>query len=129
MGQRLGIDLTSVGTVREAVETHGDAYLTRVYTARELADCNGDPARLAGRFAAKEAALKVLRPGPDRPLPWDQIEVVRYPDGHVELELTGLVADHARAEGLTEFVISLTHEGDAACAVVACAEQPLKDGP
>lgn len=118
MGHRVGIDLTSVTAVQEAVTKHGDRYLERVYTPAELVDCGGDAARLAGRFAAKEAAIKVLRPSPSTALPWNQIEVVRAGDGHVELHLSGLAATHAQAEGLTDFAVSLTHEGDAACAVV-----------
>jgi holo-[acyl-carrier protein] synthase len=114
----VGIDLTSVEVVREAVSAHGHRYLDRVYTPAEQADCAGDPARLAGRFAAKEAAVKVLRPAPDEALPWSDIEVVREPDGHVELRLAGLAAAHADAQGLADFAVSLTHEGDAACAVV-----------
>jgi holo-[acyl-carrier protein] synthase len=118
MRPRVGIDLTSVGTVRDAVATHGDRYLQRVYTARELVDCGGDPVRLAGRFAAKEAAIKVLRPSASTAVPWNQIEVVREPDGRVELVLVGRAAARADQQGLTGFSVSLSHEGDAACAVV-----------
>jgi holo-[acyl-carrier protein] synthase len=122
--QRVGIDLTSVSAVREAVVAHGDRYLERVYTARERADCGHDPARLAGRFAAKEAAIKVLRPGPSTALPWSEIEVVREPDGHVELVLAGRVAERAREQCLEGFAVSLTHDGDAACAVVVAQHGP-----
>ena len=117
-GMRVGIDLTSVSGVRDAVAAHGDRYLTRVYTSRELLDCGGDPARLAGRFAAKEAAIKVLRPRQDTALPWSDIEVLRQPGGHVELRLGGSAALRAEQEGLAAFSVSLSHEGDAACAVV-----------
>jgi holo-[acyl-carrier protein] synthase len=118
MAQRVGIDLTSVEQVRDAVRVHGERYLRRIYTPAELADCAGDPARLAGRFAAKEAALKVLRPGRSEALPWSEIEVLRAPDGQVELRLAGRAAAHATAHGLADFAVSLSHEGDAACAVV-----------
>jgi holo-[acyl-carrier protein] synthase len=122
VAQRVGIDLTSVERVREAVAAHGQRYLDRVYTPRERVDCGDDAARLAARFAAKEAAIKVLRPTAATALPWSDIEVVRQPDGHVELVLAGLAAEHAAGQGLTGFAVSLSHEGDSACAVV-CAEQ------
>src|SRR3954468_16585505 len=114
MTSRVGIDLTSVTVVREAVAAHGDHYLNRVYTPQELLDCGGDPARLAGRFAAKEAAIKVLRPARDTALPWSDIEVLRQPGGHVELRLAGFAAQRAEQEGLAGFAVSLSHEGDAA---------------
>lgn len=114
---RVGIDLTSVDDVRAAIEAHGDRYLQRVYAPGELADCGGDPARLAARFAAKEAAVKVLRPT-EHPLPWISICVRRHSTGYPELVLMGLAARQAAAEGLTELALSLTHEGDHAAAVV-----------
>ena len=118
MASRVGIDLASVRDVQEAVAAHGDRYLQRVYTPQELQDCGGDPARLAGRFAAKEAALKVLRPHRDTALPWSDIEVLRHPEGWTELRLAGSAALRAADEGLVAFSVSLSHEGDTACAVV-----------
>jgi holo-[acyl-carrier protein] synthase len=124
MAQRVGIDLTSVDAVRQAVEEHGDGYLERVYTAQEREDCKSDPTRLAARFAAKEAAIKVLRPTVSTSLPWTDIEVVRQAGGHVELLLTGLAAASAAAQGLQGFAVSLTHEGSFACAVVIAHNGP-----
>ncbi len=118
MASRVGIDLASVSDVREAVAAHGDRYLRRVYTPQELLDCGGDPARLAGRFAAKEAAIKVLRPRRDTALPWSDIEVRRHPEGWTELRLAGSALLRAEHEGLDAFSVSMSHEGDTACAVV-----------
>ncbi|MFI4991340.1 MAG: holo-ACP synthase [Solirubrobacterales bacterium] len=123
MPLRVGIDLASVELVRDAIETHGDRYLERVYTARELSDCatgadgRPEPERLAARFAAKEATLKVLRPG-EVGLPLTAIEVVRGPDGAVALELDGPAASLAGDAGISELTLSLTHEDGFAAAVV-----------
>src|SRR2546422_11754093 len=91
MGLRVGVDLVSVDSVRESLATHGEHYLRRVYTEREVHDCTGpdglDPERLAGRFAAKEATLKVLRPG-EVGIAWRTIEVQRDSDGWVQLALS-----------------------------------------
>lgn len=118
MGNRVGIDLVSVRRVREAISAHGERYLQRVYASSELSDCQGDANRLAGRFAVKEATVKVLRPGRDTPLPWTDMEVVRQEDGHVELILSGRAAASACQQGLFDFAISLSHEEGTACAVV-----------
>jgi len=118
---RAGIDLVSVEAVRESLGTHGRHYLDRVYTEREVQDCTGpggvDPERLAARFAAKEAALKVLRPG-DVGLSLSEIELRRSPEGWVDLELSGPAAEIAAATGLSDFSVSITHEGGFASAVV-----------
>jgi holo-[acyl-carrier protein] synthase len=122
VSMRVGIDLVSVDSVRESVRTHAERYLERVYTARELDDCRTpagavDAERLAARFAAKEAALKVLRPG-DVGLSLRSIEVRRAPEGWVELELSGPAATLAAEAGLSSFALSVTHEGGYASAVV-----------
>jgi holo-[acyl-carrier protein] synthase len=119
---RVGIDLVKVSTVGEAIAEHGERYLRRVFTERELADCGGvaapDPLRLAARFAAKEAAAKALRVGPDAAVPWPTIEVVRGPDGAPELELHGHAAEIAAAAGVESLAVSLTHEDGYASSIV-----------
>jgi holo-[acyl-carrier protein] synthase len=118
---RVGTDLVSVEAVRSSIRVHESRYLERVYTARELSDCRTDagvdPRRLAARFAAKEAALKVLRPD-DEAIPWRSIEVRREPSGWVGLELTGAAAALALDAGVSELALSISHEGEFASAVV-----------
>jgi holo-[acyl-carrier protein] synthase len=125
---RVGIDLCSVQDVAESVATFGDRYLQRVYTPDELEYCGRDPAlsseRLAARFAAKEAVVKVLRPLDARP-EWRTIEVQRDPGGWCELSLTGSAAKLAREASITSLSVSLSHEAGLANAVVVAT---LSDG-
>jgi holo-[acyl-carrier protein] synthase len=126
---RVGIDLVSVDSVRESVERHAEHYLQRVYTERELEDCRTpggiDAERLAARFAAKEAALKVLRPG-EVGLSLKAIEVRKSAGGWVEIELAGPAATLASDSGLSNFALSITHEAGYASAVVV-AELDLRN--
>jgi holo-[acyl-carrier protein] synthase len=125
MSARVGIDLVSVDSVRESIDAHGDHYLKRVYTERELSDCaterGVDPERLAARFAAKEAALKVLRPG-EVGLPWNEIEVQRTAEGWVRVQLLGAAAALAASAGIGELALSITHERGLAAAVVVAGK-------
>jgi holo-[acyl-carrier protein] synthase len=119
---RVGIDLVAAEEVRETLRTaHGERYLERVYTDRELEDCRTatgiDPERLAARFAAKEATLKVLPLG-DEGVALNAIEVRREPSGRVHVELSGRAADLAAEAGIAELSMSLTHQGGFAAAVV-----------
>jgi holo-[acyl-carrier protein] synthase len=121
MALRVGTDLVLIDTVRESIESHAEHYLERIYTEREIADCRTakgiDPERLAARFAAKEATLKVLRPR-DQGIPWNTIEVRRDPDGWVELELSGAAAALASEGRISDLSLSIAHEGGFATAVV-----------
>jgi holo-[acyl-carrier protein] synthase len=112
----------SVPAVEESIREHGARYLERVFTPRELADCGGDAQRLAARFAAKEATLKVLRP--TQGVSWLSIEVIRDPAGWVGLELGGVAAELAEEAGIVGLALSLTHEGEYAAAVVVAEIEP-----
>jgi holo-[acyl-carrier protein] synthase len=118
---RVGIDLVAVESVEASVRDHADRYLQRVYTDAEVRDCSTsagvDSERLAARFAAKEATMKVLRIA-DEGVSWRAIEVRRDPSGWTDLNLTGRAADLAREAGLEGFSVSLTHEKGFASAVV-----------
>jgi holo-[acyl-carrier protein] synthase len=128
MSIRVGLDLVSVQTVAESLSTHGERYLHRVYSAAEVADCRTadgvDPEKLAARFAAKEAAFKVLRVG-DEAVAWTDVEVVRDRSGWVSLSISGRAARLAEAAGISELALSLSHEqGCAAAVVVAEINRP-----
>jgi holo-[acyl-carrier protein] synthase len=132
MALRVGTDLVLIDTVRGSISSHGEHYLERVYTEGELKDCRTadgiDAERLAARFAAKEATLKVLRPR-DEGIPWNSIEVRRDPFGWVELELSGPAAVLASQAGVTELSLSIAHEGGFATAVVvACCASGSAEG-
>jgi holo-[acyl-carrier protein] synthase len=123
----VGIDLTLVSDVRDSLAHFGDRYLRRVFTAREYADScsSADPApHLAARFAAKEATLKALKVEGAQP-EWTSMEVRRHPLGWCdEMHLTGSAARLAAHRGVDRLCVSLSHEGDAAVAVVV-ATRPL----
>lgn len=121
---RVGVDLVVVADVAEAVEHFGDRYLHRIFTPHELDCCRADGTSggyampsLAARFAAKEAAVKVLRPVGARP-EWRSIEVCRSGAGWCDLRLTGRAAVLAAEGCIDGWAVSLTHESTMAAAVV-----------
>ena len=118
---RVGSDVLSVQQVTESVARFGERYLQRVYTEHELRSASGSPpvraARLAARFAAKEATIKVLRPVSHQP-DWRSMEVQRHKEGWCTMALSGHAITLAEKAGITELAVSLTHDGDIAAAVV-----------
>jgi holo-[acyl-carrier protein] synthase len=134
MTLRTGIDCVSVSAVQTALDTHGDRYLTRIYTGGERSDCTGADGvlsveRLAGRWAAKEAAVKALRAGAGG-FAWTDVEVLRAPGGHPELMLHGPLRRLASEQGMEDISVSITHESGLAMAiVVAMAERQVSVEP
>ena len=119
---RVGIDLIALREVAASLGRFGVQYEERVFTAQEIAYCRSSPGtvsvgRFAARFAAKEAAIKVLRP--DEPgLDWRSIEVRREPDGSSTLVLHDGASALAAKRGLSQFAVSLSHDDEYATAVV-----------
>lgn len=116
-----GIDITPVHRIGEMVDRHGDHFLGRCFTAREVAYAGDSKRRnehLAARFAAKEAALKALGTGWRHGIAWTDIEVVSDPAGRPSLLVTGKAAEHASALGISSWSVSLSHTGDLAVASV-----------
>ena len=88
----LGMDATEIPRVRRVLARYADRFLHRVFTEAEIAYCmrQRDPVpSLAGRFAAKEAAMKALGTGRSRGVLWKDIEVVRERGHAPQLRLTG----------------------------------------
>jgi holo-[acyl-carrier protein] synthase len=89
----------------------------RLFTEGERRDGNGDPQRLAARFAAKEATMKALGRGIGS-MGWHDVEVVRAASGAPTLRLTASAAALAERYGVARWHVSLTHTDSVAVAMV-----------
>jgi phosphopantetheine--protein transferase-like protein len=108
--------------VAAALGRFGDRYIRRVFTDDESEYCRraAGPAaagRFAARFAAKEAAIKALRPRHPW-TDWRAIEIRRQKSGACVVELHGDAWSLARRRGIERLSLSMTHEGKVAAAVV-----------
>jgi holo-[acyl-carrier protein] synthase len=109
---RVGTDLCAIEDVARALEHFGERYLRRVYSEHEIAECTSRSAvaeALAGRFAAKEAVLKALRPR-DSWAHWRDIEVRRDPAGWCDVVLSGKAAELAEQTNVVALTLSISHE-------------------
>jgi holo-[acyl-carrier protein] synthase len=108
----LGIDVVAIERFEDAIES-SPGFVDRVFTPveREMGH-----ASLAARWAAKEALAKAL--GAPGGLSWQDVEVVRGPNGAPVLTITGTVAARAADLGITGLHLSMTHDAGLASAVV-----------
>lgn len=122
MALLLGIDLTEVGRVARILERWNGRFLERVFLPGELRRGRRHPRafaeHVAGRFAAKEAAMKALGTG-WRGVAFREIVIERDPSGKPRLRLLGRALERARRLGVRETELSITHTADLAAAVVA----------
>ncbi len=108
----LGVDIAEVPRVQAAIERHGQRFLDRIFTPKEIEYCErfkNKFERYAGRFAAKEAAMKALGTGWRRGIRWVDLEVVREQSGRPSISLAGEAAKIAGQLGVKRISISITH--------------------
>jgi holo-[acyl-carrier protein] synthase len=100
----------------------GDRFVARVFAPEEIGACRGRPARhWAARFAAKEAFAKAVR----APwVPWRDVAVVSSPGEPPRLALRGAARDLLERAGARRALVSLSHDGDVAAAVVVVDAGP-----
>ena len=117
----VGLDLTPVPRVAEVLERFRERFLARIFVEGEIQRRRRHPRafaeHVAGRFAAKEAAMKALGTG-WRGVAFREIAIRRSASGKPVLELTGRAAARARVLGVVESEVSITHTADLAAAVV-----------
>jgi len=107
-----GVDMVDCARLRESIDRHGRRFLERVFTPAELAYCLGkkrETEHLAGRFAAKEAVLKVLGTGWRDGINWTDIEVLNAPSGQPHVRLSGRCREIADQRGLATILVSISH--------------------
>ena len=108
----IGTDIIEVARIGEMIEKHDELFLRRVYTPLEIEYCGGRKSALqhyAGRWAAKEAALKALGTGWSRGIKWTDMEVSNLMGGKPELRIHGVASDIAEDMGIQEMQISISH--------------------
>ena len=114
-----GIDLVDFPRIEELTERHGRRFLDRVFTAAEqkYADSNKNRIeKLAGRFAAKEAILKLIGTGWRGKIAWTDIEVINNAAGQPEVTVTGEVERITKRLGIRHISLSITHTANFAIA-------------
>jgi holo-[acyl-carrier protein] synthase len=116
----LGIDATDIHRIAGTLAQYGERFMRRIFTDGEVAYCTRRrvPAiHFAGRFAAKEAAMKALGTGHTQNVLWRDVEVIRS-GGPPQLQLHGGAARRFHAIGGRSSLLTITHSDELAIAQV-----------
>jgi holo-[acyl-carrier protein] synthase len=112
----VGVDMVEIERVERLLRTR-PSFRERVFTDHERRYCDGKAtpsAYYAARWAAREAARKAL--GGVRGLRWHDISVERARTGAPHLALAGAARARAGTIGVTEVMVSFSHERSMATA-------------
>lgn len=108
----IGTDIVECVRIARMIEQHGEVFLSRVFTPREIVYCQARKRateHFAGRWAAKEAILKCLGTGWQKGMCWTDIEVRNNPDGAPQVLLGGNVKERAQEMGIADILVSISH--------------------
>jgi len=108
----LGTDIVEIERIRAMIERHGQTFLQRCFTSDEIAyaDKHRDAAvRFAGRWAAKEAVVKVLGTGFVKGITFHDIEVLPLDSGQPFIQLSGGAGQIAADMGISSVLITISH--------------------
>jgi holo-[acyl-carrier protein] synthase len=114
-----GVDLVSVPRIARMRAEHGAHFLARCFTDAEVAYCQDarqSDERFAGRFACKEAILKVLGTGWRGQIAWTDMEILPDKQGKPVLRLSGECAKIAEQLGIRSWHVSISHAAELAIA-------------
>jgi holo-[acyl-carrier protein] synthase len=122
-----GIDLVDCPRIEKMIQRHGERFVKKVFTAAEQAYAEknkNEVEKLAGRFAAKEAVLKLVGTGWRGKIAWTDIEIINNTAGQPEVNLNGEVRIIAEQLGIKHISVSITHTANFAIAsAVALAQR------
>lgn len=108
----IGTDIIECDRIAQMIEKHGESFIQRVFTADEIDYCGRHRTadqHYAGRWAAKEAVLKVLGTGWAKGIQWTDVEVVRDVSGAPSIRLQNRALEIAMERGIREVLITISH--------------------
>ena len=87
----IGTDIIEISRLEKAIQRYGARFLDRLFTPKEQLYCyryRDSSRHFAGRFAAKEAAVKALGTGINKNISWLDIEILNDAYGRPILSLS-----------------------------------------
>lgn len=120
----IGLDMSSASRWEKVIKEH-PGQLGRIFTEEEQAHCmkkgRGAAESFAGLWAAREAASKALGTGFSGAAWLDAYVTWNEMDAPV-LHLKGVFLKRAKALGINDWALSITHENGMAAAVVVMSK-------
>jgi len=124
-----GIDLVQCARIAAVLERHHERFLQRVLTPAErhrAAQFNNPLPFISGRWAAKEAILKMIGTGWRGGIAWTDMEILPNALGEPRVTLTGETQRRATKLGIQRVLLSITHtDKQAMASAIGLADQSI----
>ena len=115
----LGVDIVELARIEKSLVRFGHRFAQKILGPEELAAMPAlNVSYIAGRFAAKEAAVKAFGTGFSQGIGPTLVETVATFGGKPQLRLHGAALQRAQAMGVSSCHVSISHDRSSAVAVV-----------
>jgi holo-[acyl-carrier protein] synthase len=108
----LGSHIVECVRIGRLIERHGEAFLHRIYTPREIRHCQERKhvtEHFAGHWAAKEAIARCLGTGWRKSLCWTDIELRTLPDGTLKVFMCGAAKERTISLRIADVHVTMAH--------------------
>lgn len=108
----IGTEIVECLRIGKMIEQHGELFLRRVYTEREIRYCQSRrhaTEHFAGHWAAKEAIVRAMGMSLSRGLVWTDLEIRNSPGGKSLVKACGLAKEFAVEQGIGDILVSMSH--------------------
>lgn len=108
----IGTDIVECLRIGRMIEQHGELFLRRVFTDREIHYCQSRREAVqhfAGRWAGKEAILKAIGTGWQRGISWRDIEIRNNSTGQPKVSVRGGAKEVMQKLRIADILVSISH--------------------
>ena len=108
----IGTEIVECVRIARMIEAHGEQFLMRVFTGREIGACRAHKKtteRFAAQWAAKDAVLKALGISSVKKLAWTDLEILQRPRGKATVRLQGAIKELADKQHVGDILVAMAH--------------------
>jgi len=108
----IGSEIVECLRIGKMIELHGELFLRRVFTDREIRHCQSRrhaTEHFAGHWAAKEAIVRAIGTTLGRETIWTDLEVSALRGGRSEVKVCGTAKEIAREREIADILLSISH--------------------
>jgi holo-[acyl-carrier protein] synthase len=108
----IGSEIVECLRIGKMIEMHGELFLRRVFTDREIRYCQSRrhaTEHFAGHWAAKEAIVRAIGMTLGRETIWTDLEINSLRGGKTEVKVCGTAKEIAREREIADILLSISH--------------------
>jgi holo-[acyl-carrier protein] synthase len=128
----IGSDIVECLRIGRMIEQHGEVFLMRVFTEREIHYCQARKhatEHFAALWAAKEAIMKCLGTAGKRGPGWTEMEIRIDANGQPRVHVCGAAKDQALGLRVSDILVTIAHCRAYATATAIAIRQAAGETP